>query len=147
MSVLPPTLRENRRYVLFRVITQVEPTQKEVYRSMADSVAILFGDVGGAEMHPAVVWSEGEYAIARCTRGYEQSLIAALSVITRVCGEPAAFRSIATSGTILSLKKKVVPEIADDTTYPGYLCAGKKVNNLSKENGHRYLTKDDIIKE
>ena len=147
MSVLPPTLRENRRYVLFRIITQVDPTQKEVYRSMADSVAALFGDAGAAEMHPAVVWSEGEYAIARCTRGYEQSLIAALSVITRVCGEPAAFRSIATSGTILSLKKKVVPEIVDDTSYPGYLCAGKKVNNLSKENGHRYLTRDDIIKE
>ena len=147
MSVLPPTLRENRRYVLFRVITQVDPTQKEVYRSMADSVAALFGDVGAAKMHPAVVWSEGEYAVARCTRGYEQSLVAALSVITRVCGEPAAFRSIATSGTILSLKKKVVPEIVDDITYPGYLCAGKKVNNLSKENGHRYLTRDDIIKE
>lgn len=147
MSVLPPTLRENRRYVLFRIITQVDPTQKEVYRSMADSVAALFGDVGAAKMHPAVVWSEGEYAIARCTRGFELSLIAALSVITRVCGEPAAFRSIATSGTILSLKKKVVPEIVDDTTYPGYLCAGKKVNNLSKENGHRYLTRDDIIKE
>ncbi len=147
MSVLPPTLRENRRYVLFRIITQVDPTQKEVYRSMADSVAALFGDVGAAKMHPSVVWSEGEYAIARCTRGYEQSLIAALSVITRVCGESAAFRSIAASGTILSLKKKVVPEIVDDTTYPGYLCAGKKVNNLSKENGHRYLTRDDIIKE
>ena len=147
MSVLPPTLRENRRYVLFRIITQVDPTQKEVYRSMADSVAALFGDVGAAKMHPAVVWSEGEYAVARCTRGHEQSLIAALSVITRVCGEPAAFRSIATSGTILSLKKKVVPEIVDVTTYPGYLCAGKKVNNLSKENGHRYLTRDDIIKE
>ncbi len=147
MSVLPLTLRENRRYVLFRIITQVNPTQKEVYRSMADSVSALFGDAGAAKMHPAVVWSEGEYAIARCTRGYEQSLIAALAVVTKVCGEPAAFRSIAVSGTILSLKKKVIPETPDDTTYPGYLCAGKKVNNLSKENGHRYLTRDDIIKE
>ncbi|MDD2248687.1 MAG: Rpp14/Pop5 family protein [Methanocorpusculum sp.] len=147
MSVLPPTLRENRRYVLFRIITPVNPTQKEVYRSMAESVTALFGDAGAAKMHPAVVWSEGEYAIARCTRGYEKSLIAALAVVTKVCGEPAAFRSVATSGTILSLKKKVVHEAADDAAYPGYLCAGKKVNNLSKENGHRYLTRDDIIKE
>lgn len=106
MSVLPPTLRENRRYVLFRIITPVNPTQKEVYRSMAESVTALFGDAGAAKMHPAVVWSEGEYAIARCTRGYEKSLIAALAVVTKICGEPAAFRSVATSGTILSLKKK-----------------------------------------
>ncbi|MEA5037642.1 hypothetical protein SDC9_20350 [bioreactor metagenome] len=147
MSVLPPTLRENRRYVLFRIITLVNPTQKEVYRSMAESVTALFGDAGAAQMHPAVVWSEGEYAIARCTRGHEKSLVAALSVVTRICGEPAAFRSIAASGTILSLKKKVVHEVPDDTAYPGHLCAGKKVNNLSKENGHRYLTRDDIIKE
>lgn len=147
MSVLPPTLRENWRYVLFRVITEVDPTQKDIYRILADSVTSLFGDVGAAKMHPAVVWSEGEYAIARCSRGYDESLIASLTVITKICGEPVAFRSIATSGTILSLKKKVIPEIADDTTYSGYLCAGKKVDNLSKENGHRYLTRDDIIKE
>lgn len=119
MSVLPPTLRENRRYVLFRIITPVNPTQKEVYRSMAESVTALFGDAGAAKMHPAVVWSEGEYAIARCTRGYEKSLIAALAVVTKICGEPAAFRSVATSGTILSLKKRwstrrqMMPRIRD----------------------------------
>ena len=65
MSVLPPTLRENWRYVLFRVITEVDPTQKDIYRILADSVTSLFGDVGAAKMHPAVVRSEGEYAIAR----------------------------------------------------------------------------------
>ncbi|MCK9313610.1 MAG: Rpp14/Pop5 family protein [Methanocorpusculum sp.] len=147
MRPLPPTLRENRRYVLFRILGGTVPTQKEVYHMVADSVTALFGDAGAAEMHPAVVWSDGDYVIARCTRGFEQSLIAALSLVTKIAGEPAAFRSMATSGTILSLREKVVLEKPDAETFPGYLCSGKKIDNLSKDNAHRYLTRDDIIKE
>ena len=147
MKPLPPTLRESRRYVLFRLLGGTVPTQKDIYRTMADSVTSLFGDAGAAKMHPAVVWSNGDYAIARCTRGFEQSLIAALSIITKSAGEQVTFRSLATSGTILGLKQKVILEKTDDATFPGYLCYGKKVDNLSKDKGHRYLTRDDIIKE
>jgi len=147
MKPLPPTLRESRRYVLFRILGGTVPTQKDIYRTMADSITSLFGDAGAAKMHPAVVWSNGDYAIARCTRGYEQSLIAALSIITKSAGEPVAFQSLATSGTILGLKRKVILEKTNDATFPGYLCYGKKVDNLSKDKGHRYLTRDDIIKE
>ena len=68
MRPLPPTLRENRRYILIKVEAG-EITQKDIYRAAADSVRDLFGDVGASRIHPAVIWSEGEYAIVRCSRG------------------------------------------------------------------------------
>ena len=45
MRPLPPTLRENRRYILIKVEAG-EITQKDIYRAAADSVRDLFGDVG-----------------------------------------------------------------------------------------------------
>lgn len=134
MRPLPPTLREKKRYILIR-ITGCVPEQKEIYRSVVDSVSSLFGDVGAAEMHPAVVWSEKSYAVVRCTRGFEKSVTAAISCVSKCGGVPANFRPINTSGTIHGVKTKIGnPELT-----------GKKVDNLSNEKGHRYLTSDDIL--
>lgn len=149
MKPLPPTLRENRRYVLVKMTGEypAAPAQKEIYRAVADAVVALFGDVGAAEMHVAVIWSEGDHAIVRCTRGYEQQLIAALAVVTRLCGAPAVFRSVAVSGTVLGAKKHLLTTTWDTDSLPGYRCSGKKVDSLAGNNTHRYLTRDDIHKE
>jgi ribonuclease P/MRP protein subunit POP5 len=105
MKPLPPTLRENRRYILIRVESSSLPSQKEIYYAIADAAASLFGDAGSSLMRPAVVWSEGEYAVVRCTRGFEQQLIAAAAVVTKCSGMPAVFRTIRTSGTIRGVRK------------------------------------------
>ncbi|MDO5845341.1 MAG: Rpp14/Pop5 family protein [Methanocorpusculum sp.] len=104
MRPLPPTLRENRRYILIKIDGAV-PIQKDIYRAAADAVRELFGDAGAAEMHPAVVWSEGAYAVVRCTRGFEQKCIAALACVTKAGGAPTVFRTVAVSGTICGAKK------------------------------------------
>lgn len=144
MKALPPTLRENRRYILLRVIGDAVPSQKEIYHILSDAVTSLFGDAGAVEMHPAIVWSEGEYAVARCSRGSEQRLIAAAATVTRICGKPAALRTVIVSGTIHGAKKHLRPTPWDETSLPGYRCSGKKVDSLTGSNTHRYLTRDDI---
>lgn len=106
MRPLPPTLRENRRYILIRIDGPVL-IQKDIYRAAADAVRDLFGDVGAAEMHPAVVWSEDNHAIVRCTRGFEQKMTAAIACITKAGGAPSVFRTIAVSGTICGAKKHI----------------------------------------
>lgn len=104
MRPLPPTLRENRRYILITFEPQTL-TQKEVYRAVADSVSDLFGDVGAAKIHPAVIWSDARYAIVRCARGSEQNVIAAIACITSAAKTHAVFRTVKTSGTVLGAKK------------------------------------------
>ncbi len=106
MRPLPPTLRENRRYILIK-IEGAEPTQKEIYKAIADSVTNLFGDVGAAKMHPAVIWSEGVYAVVRCSRGTEREVTAAIACISNTGGKPVVFRTVRTSGTILGVKKSI----------------------------------------
>ncbi|HJJ36569.1 MAG TPA: hypothetical protein O0X27_05295 [Methanocorpusculum sp.] len=111
MRPLPPTLRLNRRYILIEVMTDAEiPAQKEIYLAGALAAQNLFGDCGAAELRPAVVWSEGSYAIVRCTRGTELRMIAALACVVKAgaCGAGTIrFRTVTVSGTIHGAKKAI----------------------------------------
>ena len=109
MRPLPPTLRENRRYILIKIEAE-ELTQKDIYRAAADSVRDLFGDVGASKIHPAVIWSEEDFAIVRCSRGHELEMTAALACVTKAGGNPAVFRTVKTSGTVRGAKKGVSVE-------------------------------------
>ena len=115
MRPLPPTLRQNRRYVLIEVMTTADDalTQKEMYLACASAVRDLFGDVGSSRIHPAVIWSEGAYAIVRCSRGTEMELTAALACVVKAgpySNGNVRFRTIRTSGTVLGAKKGIPPE-------------------------------------
>jgi len=149
MRPLPPTLREKRRYLLVKITGEFSamPRQLEIYHAVRDAAAELFGDVGSAQMHIAVVWSEGEHAVIRCSRGWEQQTIACAAVITRLCESPVMFRTVAVSGTVHGAKNHIKSATWDSDSLPGYRCSGKKVDSLKGNNTQQYLTRDDILKE
>jgi len=108
MSVRPPTLRENRRYILARVLPAGTPVdQKELYYAISDAVTSLWGDSMAAVITPAVVAAEGGYVFIRCRRGSERELAIALSTITSCRETHLALRTIATSGTMESLRERI----------------------------------------
>lgn len=144
MRPLPPTLREKKRYILIRM--SGNPAQKDIYHAISDTAASVFGDFGAAKMHPAVVWSEDDYAVVRCTRGYEKEMIAVIACVSRCGGVDCVFHAVNTSGTIHGVKKKMGREKWDDRVIPGCRCLGKKVDRLREENEQTYVTVDDINK-
>lgn len=149
MRPLPPTLRENRRYLLVKISGEfsVMPDQKEIYHAIRDACTDLFGDAGSARMHVAVVWSEGEHAVIRFTRGFEQQMVAAAAVVSRLDGSAIVFRTVAVSGTIHGVKRHIKCTTWDCESLPGFRCSGKKVDSLTGNNTQQYLTRDDILKE
>jgi ribonuclease P/MRP protein subunit POP5 len=173
MSPRPPTLRENRRYILVRV----EPAgtvidQKELYYAISDAVTSLWGDAVAGVITQAVVAAENGYVIIRCLRGTEKELALALSTVTACRDVRIALRIVAASGTIESLRerirtKKPIPDTVlepvpgstgTDGAEPGervfaektFLllhCNGQKVDVIEKgfKNAHRlFLTKSDL---
>jgi len=107
MSVRPPTLRENRRYILARVQPAGTPIdQKELYYAISDAVTSLWGDGMAAVITPAVVAAEGDYVFIRCRRGTERELAIALSTVTGCREIKLALRILATSGTMESLRER-----------------------------------------
>ncbi len=164
MTVRPPTLRDKRRYLLVRVDppgTPVDP--KELYYAVSDAITSLWGDAMAAVIVQAVICAEGDYVVVRCRRGTERELIIALSTITMVRDTPLALRIIAASGTIESLRDRMLP--AGTTGAPGagespavgcrfdgkeFLiahCDGQKVDVIEKgfKNTHRlFLIREEL---
>jgi ribonuclease P/MRP protein subunit POP5 len=160
MSPRPPTLRENRRYILARI----EPAgttidQKELYYAIADAVTSLWGDSVAGVIMAAVVATENGYVFIRCLRGTEKELLVALSTVTACREMRLALRPVAVSGTIESLRKRArelpVPEEVSDAG--GFLfekkevivahCIGQKVDVIEKgfKNAHRlFVTRSDL---
>jgi ribonuclease P/MRP protein subunit POP5 len=161
MSIRPPTLRENRRYIL----TRVEPAgttidQKELYYTIADAVTSLWGDAMAAVIMAAVVAAEEGHVVVRCRRGSEKELAIALSTVTSCRNVRLALRIIAASGTIESLRERIRsgPQISSDSTVPGEVifdkkscsvlqCNGQKLDVIEKgfKNANRlFISRDDL---
>ena len=161
MTSRPPTLREKRRYVLVRIEPAgTVPDQKELYFAVHEAVSSLWGDAAAALIHMAVVAADNEYVIVRCRRGTERELAIALTSVTVCAGQLISLRTVATSGTIESLRERIAvmraPETAvvlpDECTIDGRRytvshCSGQKVDVIEKgfKNTTRFfLTREDL---
>jgi ribonuclease P/MRP protein subunit POP5 len=173
MSPRPPTLRENRRYLLVRI----EPSgtvidQKELYYTIADAVTSLWGDSAAGVITQAVVAAENGHVIIRCQRGTERELALALSTVISCRETRLALRIVSASGTIESLRERIRAKtpasgpVLEQVTGPDaavstepaecvfagkpYLfahCNGQKVDVIEKgfKNAHRlFLTRSDL---
>ncbi|MDD1685248.1 MAG: Rpp14/Pop5 family protein [Methanoregula sp.] len=161
MSPRPPTLRENRRYILARI----EPAgtvidQKELYYAITDAVTSLWGDSVAGVIMPAVVAAENGHVFIRCLRGTEKELLVALSTVTACREVRLALRPVAVSGTMESLRGRVrdlqvlkepVPETGESIFENKEVlimhCNGQKVDVIEKgfKNTHRlFLTRSDL---
>jgi ribonuclease P/MRP protein subunit POP5 len=161
MTSRPPTLREKRRYVLVRTDpagTVVD--QKELYFAVHEAVSSLWGDAAAALIHMAVVAAESQYVFVRCRRGTERELAIALTTVISCGGQKISLRTLATSGTIESLRERIaslqVKETAlvppEECTINGIRytvcnCSGQKIDVIEKgfKNTTRFfLTKEDL---
>lgn len=161
MSPRPPTLRENRRYILVRVEPDgIAVEQKELYYAITDAVTTLWGDAAAGVIIPAVVAAENGHVIIRCLRGTEKELAIGLSTVTACRGVRLALRIVAASGTIEGLRERIRNQQEPNgsflegcegtfenkeivTTY----CNGQKVDVIEKgfKNAHRlFLTRSDL---
>ncbi|MDK2974623.1 MAG: ribonuclease protein subunit [Methanofollis sp.] len=108
MRPRPKALRQKRRYLLVRVLPPWrEVGQKTLYLAVAEAATSLFGDARAAEIGAAVVFSEEGCAIIRCRRGCEGDLAVACSTVTAAGGVRTALRTVAASGTIAALKRRM----------------------------------------
>lgn len=161
MSTRPPTLRENRRYILVRVEPAgTEIDQKELYYTISDAVTSLWGDGMAAVIMQAVVAAESGYVMIRCRRGTEKELAIALSTVTAYRDARLALRIVAASGTIESLRERIraasppIPAgmepgecVFNKKSCSVLYCNGQKLDVIEKgfKNANRlFISRDDL---
>ena len=97
---LPPTQRENRRYMFFSYECSGQVNSSDFKRAVRESARTLFGDAGSAPVHIHVIRFENDWGAVRCNSNHVSHARACMASISRVGGEIFACHVINTSGTL-----------------------------------------------
>jgi ribonuclease P/MRP protein subunit POP5 len=157
MKPRPPAMRAKRRYILVRTLPYgMIVDSKGVYLSVIEAATSLLGDAAVGLAEPAVVFCDGGYAVIRCRRGTEKEITVALATVTALGDRRATLRTIAISGTIHALKRRMKPicphsEVGEATIgenrYTVYRYPRQKVDLVEKSIKHQkplFFTEADL---
>ena len=106
MKVLPPTMRENKRYLAFELITDGQVSRDELIREIFSASGSLLGDLGSSECNIWLFAFDDLKGVVSCEREHVWQTRAALATITNVKGKRVSFHILGVSGTVLRATKK-----------------------------------------
>lgn len=102
--------KDRRRYILIKVDCSKTPDEKGFLSALWSSVTRLFGEYGASQADISLIeYNEGmKYAIVRCSHRALQIVRASIVAITRINNEEAAMHVLLVSGTLKSLRRKML---------------------------------------
>jgi len=114
LKILPPTLREKKRYIALKIYSKNELTKDECIQMLWNSVLNIYGEIESSKINPWLIDFKEvdnderfEYnCIVRCSRGFEKEALTAFYTITNFRKNDIIVHSLSTSGTIKSLNNK-----------------------------------------
>jgi ribonuclease P/MRP protein subunit POP5 len=117
LKILPPTLRDPKRYISFESISQMPLGREEIISLIWETSLNFFGEYGTSMFD---IWimnilnckiSDNKHiirGIIQCNREEVSSVRVILSVITKFRGGRVVFHTLGISGTIKSAIKKFI---------------------------------------
>ncbi len=118
LKILPPTIRDKKRYIAFEVISPVSLDREDIISMMLDGSLYLYGacGTGNFEMWVVKLWrcttnnvkENRMKGILRCKREEIDSVRAVMPTITNFRGKTIVFHTLGISGTIKSAIKNFI---------------------------------------
>ena len=114
LKILPPTLREKKRYIAFYVYSEHDITKNDFTYHMWNKLIGLYGEVTSSDVNLWLVSYKRVSnqdritykGILKCQRGYEKETLTMLASLTNIKENKLVVQSCGTSGTIKSLNRK-----------------------------------------
>lgn len=112
LKILPPTLRDKRRYISFKVIPESgeEFTYADLESAVWDALLDFLGEYGVSKTNAWLMkdcWDSRKKAgIIRCNHKSVQAVIVCLGLIDRLGDNRICFKILKVSGTLKGLTKK-----------------------------------------
>jgi len=111
LKILPPTLRERKRYIAFQVISEEPITYSDLEAAIWNVTLDFLGEYGVSKTSLWLLkdtWNpKKQIGILRCNHKSVQSVIACLGLIDRLGDNRISFKILNISGTINSIKRKL----------------------------------------
>ncbi len=116
LKILPPHLRNKKRYLAFEVLSEKPLGRDEVISLIWGAAGSLYGSCGVSrfDLWVVKVWkcnSSGRNVIKgilRCNRGEVTSIRSVFPLINRFKGKRVVFHTLGVSGTIKSARRKFI---------------------------------------
>ncbi|MCD7781275.1 MAG: hypothetical protein LUG89_01035 [Methanosphaera sp.] len=114
LKILPPTIREKKRYIAFDLFTTKNIKKNELINLLGSTLINLYGQIESGHINlwvinikPVTNNTRVQYkGLIKCQRGYEEEVLLCLSSITHHKSNPLVIHTLSTSGTIKSLDDK-----------------------------------------
>lgn len=114
LKILPPHLRNKKRYLAFEVLSEKSLNREEVISLIWGAVGDMYGACGVSRFdlwivkvwHCKVTGQNIIKGILRCNRAEVDSLRSVFPVINRFKGKRVVFHTLGVSGTIKSATRK-----------------------------------------
>jgi ribonuclease P/MRP protein subunit POP5 len=106
MKVLPPTLRENVRYVAFDVVAEEVIKARDLKNEILLSTTSLFGDLGLSNIRIELISFARQKGLLRCSHATTEDVRIMLATLYKVKSVRLSVRVLGISGTIAGAKKK-----------------------------------------
>lgn len=117
LKILPPTLRNKKRYIAFEAISTAPLTRDDVISMVWDSSLNYYGELRTSKFNLWImkIWnfkSSDEMNITKgiiqCNREETESVRTSILLINKFKGRPVAFHTLGISGTIKAAIKKYI---------------------------------------
>ncbi len=109
-KVLPPTLREKDRYIVFEVISDGDFTLEDLIKATRISFLSLFGELGlsecGIRFLRNLYDEKNKRGVIRCVHNKIEEVRTALAFIRKVNEVNVIVRVLGITGTVKSARKK-----------------------------------------
>ena len=114
LKILPPTLREKKRYIGFDLYSQNKIKKEEIITILWNSIINTYGEIESSKINLWIInlkYIENSprfhyKGIVKCKRGYEKEVITAFNTIYKYKKNRLVIHTCGTSGTIKSLNTK-----------------------------------------
>jgi ribonuclease P/MRP protein subunit POP5 len=110
LNILPPTLREKERYLIFELMSKEEHELADIVNAIWSTSLQLFGEVGTSSFNlwiPSNLYDKKrKKGIIKCNHTSVEEVRMILASITEVRTDKVAFSVLGVTGTIKSAKSK-----------------------------------------
>ena len=115
LNPLPPSLRDNQRYIVFEIISKKDVQLENVVNAIWSTSLQLFGEVGTSKFKmwvPSQLFdARRKKAVIKTTHDSVEEVRAVLASIKEIEGESVIFYVHGVTGTIRSAKNKFMGQV------------------------------------
>lgn len=112
-KMLPPSLREKKRYIVFKIFSERKLNYTEFNQVIWKSILDFLGELKASELNLWVIKNlfdeENQKGIIRCSHNSIEEIRAALSLVSYIEDTRVTISIKAVTGTIKSAKTKYLP--------------------------------------